>query len=396
MQRYALKCFRSINMENLTSNITTNFTLFIFSPYAKGFSGIAVWISVIITSIQIFQHLYNYTVPEQQLWIIRILFIVPIYAFCSWLSLVFYDKTVYFDAVRSCYEAFVIYNFLRLCVEYLGGEHSIMAQLREMPMKRRCWDGTCCFPKGNYSVGFLRLCKQLTLQFCVVKPVMAVITIILELTGNYKEGEWSLTAGYTYITIIYNISVSIALYGLVMFYSATRHLLRRYKPILKFLSIKSVVFLSFWQGVALSILKLIRIIPTAQEADAYQNFIITLEMFLASILLHFAFPVSPYKNRPRSNVPSVSINRQVRNITINFRDTLNPQDMINDAIHNFSSTYQKYAYFDNKKQEVEIRDIVPELPTVNYHRNHIQREDSEGSLELEEVEIKDSQRLLNT
>ncbi len=27
---------------------------------------------------------------------------------------------VYFNAVRDCYEAFVIYNFLSLCYEYLG------------------------------------------------------------------------------------------------------------------------------------------------------------------------------------------------------------------------------------------------------------------------------------
>eukprot|EP00800_Vazella_pourtalesii_P008708 TRINITY_DN2250_c1_g1_i1.p1 TRINITY_DN2250_c1_g1~~TRINITY_DN2250_c1_g1_i1.p1 ORF type:complete len:396 (+),score=60.73 TRINITY_DN2250_c1_g1_i1:92-1279(+) len=395
MQHYVIKREKPFNMENL-SNITTNFTLFIFSPYARGISGFAVWVSVLVTSIQIFQHLYYYTVAEQQLWIIRILFIVPIYAVCSWLSLLFYDKTVYFDAIRSCYEAFVIYNFLRLCIEYLGGEHSIIAQLREMPMKRRYWDGTCCFPKRNYSVGFLRLCKQFTLQFCVVKPVMAVITIILELTGTYKEGEWSLVAGYTYITIIYNISVTIALYGLVMFYSATRHLLRRYKPVLKFLAIKSVVFLSFWQGVALSVLTLIKIIDTAEVADAYQNFIITLEMFLASILLHFAFPVSPYKRKNRVNLPSVSINKQVRNITINFRDTLNPQDMINDAIHNFSRTYQKYAYYDNRKEECEIRDLIPEPPVVNYHRNHVERADSQESIELEGIEINDNERLLNT
>ena len=390
-----VKRSQTSGMNNLTE-LTSNITIFIFSPYSKGISGIAVWVSVIITSIQIFLHLYHYTVPEQQLWIVRILFIVPIYAFCSWLSLLFYTKTVYFDAIRSCYEAFVIYNFLRLCIEYLGGEHSIMAQLREMPMKRRCWDGTCCCPKRNYSIGFLRLCKQLTLQFCVVKPVMAVITIILEITDTYKDGEWSLTAGYTYITIIYNISVSIALYGLVIFYSATSKMLRRYKPVLKFLCVKSVVFLSFWQGVALSVLQLINVIPTAKEADAYQNFIITIEMFLASILLHFAFPVYPYKNKPRSKVPSVSINRQVRNLGINFRETLNPQDMINDAIHNFSSTYQKYAYFDNKKEEVEIRDVIPSPPVVNYHRNHIERQDSQESLDLELVDIKDSEKLLKT
>ena len=42
--------------------------------------------------------------PEQQLWIVRILFIIPIYGFCSWLSILFPHYSVYFDSIRSCYE----------------------------------------------------------------------------------------------------------------------------------------------------------------------------------------------------------------------------------------------------------------------------------------------------
>jgi len=55
-------------------------------------------------------------------------------------------------------------------------------------------------------------------------------------------------AGYLYITIIYNISITLALYALVVFYQATSTMLRSYKPVLKFFVVKSVIFLSFWQG----------------------------------------------------------------------------------------------------------------------------------------------------
>lgn len=85
--------------------------------------------------LQIFQHLRYYSVPEQQLWIVRILFIVPIYGFCSWLGLLLPDYSVYFDAVRSCYEAFVIYNFLRLCLAYLGGETAILSEINGKPVE---------------------------------------------------------------------------------------------------------------------------------------------------------------------------------------------------------------------------------------------------------------------
>lgn len=48
--------------------------------------------------------------PNEQRYIIRILFIVPIYAFDSWLSLLFISNDqyyVYFDSVRDCYEGTV-------------------------------------------------------------------------------------------------------------------------------------------------------------------------------------------------------------------------------------------------------------------------------------------------
>lgn len=54
--------------------------------------------------------------------------------------------------------------------------------------------------------------------------------------------------GYLYVTIIYNISISLALYALFMFYVATKELLQSYSPVLKFLTVKSIIFLTFWQG----------------------------------------------------------------------------------------------------------------------------------------------------
>lgn len=178
---------------------------------------------------------------------------------------------IYFFTVRDCYEgespffclqeqtlmtnrnsdlllAFVIYNFLSLCYEYLGGEGNIMSEIRGKPIKSSCLYGTCCLAGKTYTIGFLRFCKQATLQFCLVKPVMAFIIIFLQSSGHYHDGDWNTSTGYLYTTIIYNVSVSLALYGLYLFYFATRDLLTPFDPVLKFCTIKSVIFLSFWQG----------------------------------------------------------------------------------------------------------------------------------------------------
>jgi hypothetical protein len=77
---------------------------------------------------------------------------------------------------------------------------------------------------------------------------MSIVTLILQAFDKYKDGDFSVNGGYLYLTLIYNISVSVALYGLFLFYESTKHILAKYEPVLKFLTIKSVIFLTFWQG----------------------------------------------------------------------------------------------------------------------------------------------------
>ncbi|XP_014988646.3 transmembrane protein 184A isoform X3 [Macaca mulatta] len=297
--------------------------LFLTSALARGVSGIFVWTALVLTCHQIYLHLRSYTVPQEQRYIIRLLLIVPIYAFDSWLSLLLLGDRqyyVYFDSVRDCYEAFVIYSFLSLCFQYLGGEGAIMAEIRGKPIKSSCIYGTCCLRGMTYSIGFLRFCKQATLQFCLVKPVMAVTTIILQAFGKYHDGDF-------------------------------KELLRPFQPVLKFLTIKAVIFLSFWQGLLLAVLERCGVIPEVETsggnrlgagtlAAGYQNFIICVEMLFASVALRYAFPCQVYAEK-EENSPAPPAPMQ--SISSGLRETVSPQDIVQDAIHNFSPAYQHYT-----------------------------------------------------
>lgn len=77
---------------------------------------------------------------------------------------------------------------------------------------------------------------------------MSAVVLILQAFDKYKDGDFSVKGGYLYIAIVYNVSVSVALYGLFLFYNATKHILAKYDPVLKFLTVKSVIFLTYWQG----------------------------------------------------------------------------------------------------------------------------------------------------
>ena len=73
--------------------------------------------------LQIYQHLKYYTNPSEQRWIVRILFIVPIYAFDSWLSLLFFEQSyyVYFDSIRDCYEGMFRLIAVKIIIVILQG-----------------------------------------------------------------------------------------------------------------------------------------------------------------------------------------------------------------------------------------------------------------------------------
>uniref|UniRef100_A0A8C5Q3Q8 Transmembrane protein 184B n=1 Tax=Leptobrachium leishanense TaxID=445787 RepID=A0A8C5Q3Q8_9ANUR len=339
--------------------------MFLMTTTAQAISGFFVWTALLLTCHQIYMHLRSYSCPNEQRHIVRILFIVPIYAFDSWLSLLFFTNDqyyVYFDTVRDCYEAFVIYNFLSLCYEYLGGESNIMTEIRGKPIESSCMYGTCCLWGKTYSIGFLRFCKQATLQFCVVKPLMAAITVILQAFGKYKDGDFNVASGYLYVTIIYNISVSLALYALFLFYFATRELLSPYSPVLKFFMVKSVIFLSFWQGLLLAILEKCGAIPKINSAEVtvgegtvaagYQNFIICVEMFFAAIALRYAFTYKVYMDK---RLDAQGRCAPMKSISSSLKETMNPHDIVQDAIHNFSPAYQQYTQQSTLEQSTTWR-----------------------------------------
>ncbi|XP_043957715.1 transmembrane protein 184ba isoform X1 [Gambusia affinis] len=335
---------------------------FLMSPAAQAVSGFFVWTALILTCHQIYMHLRFYSAPQEQRHIVRILFIVPIYALDSWLSLLFLTNDqfyVYCDSARDCYEAFVIYNFLSLCFEYLGGESAIMAEIRGKPMESSCCYGTCCLRGRPFSIGFLRFCKQATLQFCVVKPLMAAVAVLLQACGRYRDGDLDVAGGYLYVSIVYNVSVSLALYALFLFYSSTRELLSPYRPTLKFLTVKSVIFLSFWQGMLLAILEKCGAIPQINSpevsvgegtvAAGYQNFIICIEMFFAALALRHAFTYQVYMDKSLNSTGFLSTCGEfgrcapMKSISSSLKETMSPGDMVQDAIHNFSPAYQQYT-----------------------------------------------------
>jgi len=100
---------------------------------------------------------------------------------------------------------------------------------------------------ANHDRVFIRRCKRGVLQFVILKPLLVGATLMLYESGLYEDGSFSTTNGYLYVTIVYTFSYTLALAALVLFYVACKDMLQPFHPLPKFLIIKSVVFLTYWQ-----------------------------------------------------------------------------------------------------------------------------------------------------
>lgn len=85
------------------------------------------------------------------------------------------------------------------------------------------------------------------------------------------------------MAVVLNFSQSWALYCLVQFYTATKDELAHIKPLAKFLMFKSIVFLTWWQGVAIALFYALGLFKSSiaqglQFKSSVQDFIICIEV----------------------------------------------------------------------------------------------------------------------
>ena len=259
---------------------------------------------------------------------------------------------MYFDSVRDIYEAVTIYSFLQLLLAYIGGESAAVVHFRSQAMIR--WPcPCCCLAPHALDHHFLRLCKQWTIQFVFLKPIMALAVILLEGGDMYGNNDYSWGGGYLYVQLIYNVSYTLALYGLGMFYQSTSAVLEPYNPVKKFAMVKAVVFLTYWQGFGLSLVA--NVSDTIKSASNLQSVLICCEMFLAATLHCRAFPATEYHDIPdefgdRSEEygydwtsSAMGGHRGTTSKMENLANVVSVSDVITDAYNNYSGKYTEYA-----------------------------------------------------
>ncbi|EMD33408.1 hypothetical protein CERSUDRAFT_56898 [Gelatoporia subvermispora B] len=285
-------------------------------------SGCFALVAVAVSFWLINRHLTSYTNNLEQRYIVRILFMVPLYAVISFASYIFWNHSNILLLVRDCYESTVLTAFFYLLLAYLSPDpHEQKDIFRKVGLsrendrearKRGERPGHWMFPlsfvrwKPEDGLYFLQLMKWGVLQYCVIRPTTTLAGIILDSVGLYCADSWSPGWGHIYITVIMSASVTVAMYCLIQLYVPVSGHLAPHKPLLKLVAIKAVVFLTFWQATFIGFFEdfgLIKDTPymTADNiANGISAICETFEMMVFAFVHIRAFTYKPYASPRRT------------------------------------------------------------------------------------------------
>ncbi|KAI9887220.1 MAG: hypothetical protein M1823_000968 [Watsoniomyces obsoletus] len=264
-------------------------------------------------------------------------------------------------------------HLAHLLINFLGGERSLIVMMHGRPPVHHLFPLNYCLGKVDVSDPhtFLAI-KRGILQYAWLKPLLGIATIVMKATNTYQEGYVGLRSGYFWSGIVYNISITLSLYSLAMFWVCMSQDLQSFRPMPKFLSIKLIIFASYWQGFFLSILVWIGAIPddvTGYTPDnlaaAIQNALICFEMPAFAVGHWYAFSWHDYAD------PTISAARMP--FVYAFRDAFGVRDLLEDTKETFGGKKYDYRLFDSTDdvlthEESESR-MARMMEGMRYERN---------------------------
>lgn len=332
-------------------------------------------VALTLSFYEIIGHLCNYTKPYLQRYIIRILLIVPIYSLNAWIAMILPAAALYLDSSREVYESFVIYSFMKYLFNYLHYDTNLQQYISHKPAPSHMFP-LCFLPRCVGGRIFMLRCKHGILQYVVIRPITTFIAFISQIFDFYGEQNYNPFSGNTYpvLFLINNASQFTALYCLVIFYRGYKQELNPMQPLAKFLTIKLVVFFSFFQSVVIMGLMEIEVVedvmrdlfPDLEDkiliGKKLQEFLICIDMLIASIAHLFAFSYKPFvddnelapldgDSTSRAKTLAIDGNQSYRDALYNIMDFT---DEKSDVSEYFSQIFSRIKRLFIRKQPLPI------------------------------------------
>jgi hypothetical protein len=282
-------------------------------------------LTIAFSVFHIMQHALHYLCSYEQKHIIRILAVIPVYAWTTFFSYVFYSSAVYCELVRECYTAYATVSFFTLMCHYIapnlheqknyfrnvkpknwgwplnwiqkltGGEHK--GWMRK-PRSGVTWFNVCdCSARISQAVTDpLQINYVGVFQYVVLRTIVTIIAVVTQSFGQLCKGNLNPRYASTWTAIMDALSVLVAMYCIHQVYDQLKEDLAPNKPVLKMICVKLIVLLTYWQTWLISLLIQLRALhPTrliaAPDLHVGIPCLLTCAEALVFAILHYwAFP----------------------------------------------------------------------------------------------------------
>ncbi|KAF2735975.1 DUF300-domain-containing protein [Polyplosphaeria fusca] len=304
-------------------------------------------LALVIAFFLILRHATHFLRPWEQKHIIRILFMIPIYATVSFLSYLYYRHAVYFEVIRDCYEAFAIASFFTLMCHYIAPNlHEQKEYFRNITPKNWVWplnwmqkctggENKGPFRKPVSGLTWFNIVWISIFQYCLIRPLFTVVAVLSQAIGRYCQSSLDPRFAFIWVGSFEAVSVTIAMYCVIQFYVQLKDDLAPHRPFLKVLCIKLVIFFCFWQSLLISFLASDKgpLKPGKKVAEpdlriGIPAMLICVEMAIFAILHLFAFPWKPYDLKRHPGGDYSPPQRYVHGPARALLSSFNPWDII--------------------------------------------------------------------
>ncbi|XP_074549788.1 organic solute transporter subunit alpha [Halichoeres trimaculatus] len=216
----------------------------------------------------------------------------PVIGTMSCLGMWIPRATMFTDMFSACYFSIVVFKFLILMVEEVGGDEAFLK--RGGKHKLRISTGPCCcccpcLPYVAITKRSLFLLKLGSFQFALLKPVFTILSIVLWTNGTFDLADLTITGSAIWINPFVGILTIIALWPVAIMFMHLRTALRTLKIIPKYAMYQLVLILSQLQTAIINILALNGTIacapPFSATARGYMmsQQLLILEMFIITL-----------------------------------------------------------------------------------------------------------------
>ena len=298
-------------------------------PVSLIFAGISIPISI----HGIRQHLTNFWQPVLQVYVVRILWMVPVYAICSLCELAFSLAAIHGApdmlkfasipaALRDCYEAYTVLNFFYFMSTYLE-VHFDAPPYKVLQNALRTEDiidvthtpiltPAISYPTVSHPIlspyvwapwrldtsDFFDQCRYVILLYATVAPLNGLVDVLGSLASSDDASVTAqLLSPKNWLDFVQFNVANHAIYCLVLFYYATckkSNILVPAEPFWKFIAVKGLVFGTFFQDLGITAYFLARPAKDPAVQSAIKATLMCVEMLLFALLHAWAFPAAQF------------------------------------------------------------------------------------------------------